>query len=367
MADAVRFLSNDDVAALLDVGELVETLEETYADLADGTALTGPKVSTHAPVEQPGAFHRLKTMGGAVPSLGVQGLRIDSDLLHWPTVDGSIQRRYITAADRDDLRVGPENGLVVVYDVETAEPLLIAPDGRMQRRRVGATSALAARHLAREDATAVGLLGSGWQAGAQLLALDHVRDLERVDVYSPTRAHREDFADRYDDRVAPDVRAVDTAEAAVAGKDVVHSATDSLTPTVDPDWLEPGVHVAAVKRQEVTAEAFDRADRVAMHTTEEVAGRTVFPDAAPQPDVGDAGRWWTDEAADHWERFVSLQDLCGGVVPGRESAEEATLFVNNVGIGVQFAVCGYLLNEAARAADAGHELPVDWFLQDVAG
>lgn len=367
MADAVRFLDNDDVAELLEMPALVDALGEVYADVARGEAVTAPVVTTYVPAGGGETFHRLKTMSGAAPRLGVQGVRIDSDLLRWPEKDGEIRREYVNAQAGSGLRVGAENGLVLTYDVETAEPLLLAPDGLMQRDRVGATSGLAADHLARADASTVGLLGSGWQAGGQLLALSAVRELERVDVYSPTREHREAFAAEWDGRLDATVRAVDDAEAAVAGKDVVDVATDSLSPVVEPDWLRPGVHVTCVKRHEVTPAAFDRADAVVVHSTEVVDGTKVVPPATPLPETGEAGRWWQNVGAAYWEDLRSLPELCAGSCPGRTSDDEATLFVNNLGLGIQFAVCGHLLFEAAEARDVGRELPIGWFLQSVAG
>lgn len=366
VADVVRFLDNDDVAELLEMPALISMLEAVYADMARGEAITGPVVTTHAPTAAADEFHRLKTMGGAIPRLGVQGLRIDSDRLRWPTVDGAVQREYVNRTNREELRVGAENGLVITYDIETGEPLLLAPDGRMQRRRVGATSALAADYLARDDASSVGILGSGWQAGGQLLALSVVRDLDRVDVYSPTREHRESFVTSIGARIDAEVRAVETAEAAVDGKDVVNAATDSLTPVIDPSWLEPGVHVSCVKRHEITPESFDAADVVVLHSTDEVDQTAVFPETPPRPATGESDRWWRDPDADFWADIHSLPELCAGAVPGRQADADSTVFVNNLGLGIQFAVCGSLLAEAAERAGAGHELPIDWFLQSVA-
>ena len=67
------------------------------------------------------------------------------------------------------------------------------PDGVVQRMRVASSSALAARYLAREDASTMALFGSGWQAGSHLPAMCAVRPIKRVNVFSPTKANLEAF------------------------------------------------------------------------------------------------------------------------------------------------------------------------------
>ena len=76
-------------------------------------------------------------------------------------------------------------GLVLLFSVENGEPLAILPDGVMQRMRVGAANGLGIKYLARDDAATVGILGSGWQAGAQLMAACAVRDIASIRCFSP--------------------------------------------------------------------------------------------------------------------------------------------------------------------------------------
>src|SRR5213075_543019 len=85
-------------------------------------------------------------------------------------------------------------GLVLLFSLENGSLLSILPDGIIQRLRVGASSALATRSMARPDARTVGLVGAGAQEDSQLLGLSAVRDLERVRVFSPTRERRQSFA-----------------------------------------------------------------------------------------------------------------------------------------------------------------------------
>ena len=128
-------------------------------------------------------------MDGVIPKLGVGAVRINSDIVTWPKRGNNIRREKVPAA--------PGNryvGLVLLFSTENGEPLAIFPDGVMQRMRVGAANGLGAKYLARKDAKTVGILGSGWQAGAQLMAVCAVRDIETIRCFSPNAANREAFS-----------------------------------------------------------------------------------------------------------------------------------------------------------------------------
>ena len=159
-------LSNADVEKLLTMRECIAVLEEAYVELAQGRGVSRTRSDSLTPTTRPDALYSLKSMDGVVPKLGVGAVRINSDIVTWPKQGNTMRRVKVPAA--------PNNryvGLVLLFSTETGEPLAILPDGVMQRMRVGATNGLGIKYLARQNATRVGLLGSGWQAGAQLMAV----------------------------------------------------------------------------------------------------------------------------------------------------------------------------------------------------
>src|SRR5581483_857504 len=191
-------------------------------------------------------------------------------------------------------------GLVLLFSTETGEPLAIFPDGYMQRMRVGAANGLGVKYLARQDARTVGLLGSGWQAGAQLMAVTAVRNIECIRCYSPNAEHRATFARATTETIGVDVTPVGSAEDAVKGADIVMCATNTIDNVFFERWLEPGMHLSSIKRPELEPAAIKRADRVVIHTH----------DAAPhragqgrrqglEPDEGDQLRHAAHAAATH--------------------------------------------------------------------
>ena len=128
------------------------------------------------------------------------------------------------------------------------------PDGVIQRMRVGATNGLGAKFLSRENAATVGMLGSGWQAAAQLLAITKVRNIKKITVFSPTKDNRIRFAREMEKLLETEVSEVDSAAEAVEKADVIMAATNALQPVIKKSYLRQGVHITCVRQSELDAE-----------------------------------------------------------------------------------------------------------------
>jgi ornithine cyclodeaminase len=113
-------------------------------------------------------------------------------------------------------------------------------------RRTGALGAVAVDLLARADAEVVGFVGTGVQAWTQLWAIQAVRHLREVRVFSRQPQGREAFAERAREELELPVQAASTPEQAVTGADVVVLATRSPSPVIDPAWIAAGTHVSTV-------------------------------------------------------------------------------------------------------------------------
>ena len=187
-------------------------------------------------------------------------MRINSDILTWPRTPDGVKRVKIPAAPGERYV-----GLVLLFDVATGEPLAIYPDGVVQRMRVAATCGLAAKYLARPDARVAGLIGTGWQAAGQAMAIAAVRPIERILCYSPDPGRRQAFAREMSERLGIEVTAVASARAAAQGVDVLMCATSSMRPVVAAEWIDPGTHVSSLKRLELDASVAAAADVVVTH------------------------------------------------------------------------------------------------------
>jgi alanine dehydrogenase len=343
-------LDNDDVRAVLSMRAAIDALEAAFRDYAAGRAVNRPRSHTYTDLGA-GRHYLFKTMDGSLQEAGVHALRLTSDLTVETGRNGDLRREKLPAAPGDRYV-----GLVLLFDVATLVPLAILHDGELQRTRVGATSALAARHLARRAARVAGVIGAGWQAAAQIAGLREVFDLEEVLVYAPTRDKLERFA------LEHGATPVDSAREAVAGADVVAVATNAHQPVLDAAWLEPGQHIGSLQGHELDQATLERADLVVVRSREE-ATYHFAPGHAPR---AAAARKRLDHISP--TRVVELGEVVTHAA-GRRSDDEITLFTGggtgaSSGLGIQFAAVGNVVYEAARAAGRGRELPTEWFTQN---
>lgn len=351
-------LSNADVEQVLTMRDCIDVMEQAYLELAAGCGVTRIRSDCFTPTRRADALYSLKSMDGVSPGLGVGAVRINSDIITWPKRGNNMRREKVPAA--------PNNryvGLVLLFSVETGEPLAILPDGVLQRMRVGAANGIAAKHLARANAEVVGIVGSGWQAGAQLMAVCAVRQVTKIRCFSPSAAHRQTFAAEMSGVLGVAVEPVAQPEDAVAGTDIVMCATNSIDHVLPARWISPGMHVSAIKRPEIETTAIKRAERVIVHWNDPspihvAAADVVIEEKAP-------GRGWQLAAEVDFEKLPTLPQLVAGQVAGRQSETDVTCFINNIGLGYQFAAVGALIYRKAKAVGLGHDLPTDWFTEDV--
>jgi len=243
---------------------------------------------------------------------------------------------------------GDAHFVLPLYDAESGRPLAVFDGAHLNPLKTGATGAVGVDALAREDASTVGLFGSGTQARGQLRATATVRDLDQVVVYSPTADHREAFAAEMNAELDATVAAVASPTAAVEGADIVITATQSSEPVFDGDRLEPGTHVTAMgqyhpERREVDARTVERA--------------TYVPDLRARIEQ-DAGAFIHAREAgtvDDEHVHAELGDIVAGAAEGRTSDEEITLF-DSGGTAIETVAAAHMLHEEAADRDLGESI-----------
>lgn len=352
-------LSNEDVTRLLTMPECIDGLETAYRELHAGRAVTRRRSDSITPTgARPDAVYGFKTMDGVVPGMGFSAVRLNSDIVTWPRIDGNLRRVKVPAAPNDRWV-----GLILLFSTNTGEPLAIMPDGVVQRMRVGATNGLGAKYMARKNARTVGILGSGWQAGSQLMAVCAVRDVQTIRCFSPNPAHRVAFAQTMTDALGVEVIPENNVEGAVGEVDIVLCASNTIEAIFFERWLRPGLHVSAIKMPEIEEAALNKADRVALHFGQQK------PDIVRARDLElpeqRAGQGWQANRGFDYDSCPRLPALIAGDAVGRASGDETTCFINDLGLGLQFATVAGIVWQKAKAAGAGHDLPTDWFTEDV--
>ena len=233
----------------------------------------------------------------------------------------------------------------------------------MQRMRVGATNGLGVKYLAREDARVVAVLGSGWQAGAQAMGVCAVRPIELIRCFSPNPASREAFAREWAPKLGVKVIAVDTPEAALAGADVAMCATNTIDNIFFERWLRPGLHLSSIKRPEIEVSAIKRCDVIVLHSNDATPVH-LFTKGVTIPEKSKNKGWMLAEGVD-FSTLPTLPQLIVGDAQGRTREDQITCFLNNIGLGYQFAACGAVAYRKARERGLGHDLPTDWFTETV--
>jgi len=344
----VLVLKNHQMEHLLPMTEEIAAIEQAFVELGQGKAMNAPRARLRTPWKEEGGQYYFNNIMGLVPGTKSMALRIDSSFSKEIHVDGSKRRVY----------PGDFIGLVMLFDMDTCEILALMDDHFISTMRVGATSAVASKFLAREDAKVMALLSSGEQAKTQLTAHACVRPLTQVKVYSPTQANREKFAEEMSAETGIEIVAVSSAEAAIRGSDIVTAATNTVDPVIQGKWLEPGMHLNSIvggdgflPRKELDDEAVMKANLIVVGYKPQ-----IFLDQ--QAEFHDRLERGLVKAEDLHE----LGELLNGKCRGRVDPKEITFFKNNTGMGIQFAATARKMYEKAKEKGIGAELPLELFM-----
>jgi alanine dehydrogenase len=359
----VLYLSNDDVASVLDMRTTLEALRAGYKDLARGDAAYVPRIDLFAPTGRPDDYYVWGSMTGACRATGVVAVRIKSDVTYWP--DEKTEEKYC-------IQPGTYCGIILLFSTRNGEPLAMLNDGYLQHMRVGGCAGLGTDVLARKDADVLGMIGSGGMARSYLQAIALVRSLKVVKVFSPTQANRERYATEMAEELGIQVIPVDSAEEAVRGSRIVATATDSLVPTFRAEWVDPGTHIVCVTRRELDRSIVQRVDLVyqlGIHTIPPAyhvpdmdwirSGVAAFVSGQPEE------RARIPRKGAEQGEYPHLVHITTGKEPGRTDPNQVTLFINTGTQGLQFAAVGGRVYQLARERGLGQRMPLEWFLQDI--
>jgi ornithine cyclodeaminase/alanine dehydrogenase-like protein (mu-crystallin family) len=229
---------------------------------------------------------------------------------------------------------------MVLFDAATGSPLAVMDAATLTAVRTGAASGAATDLLARPDAEAAAVFGAGVQGRTQLEAVCAVRTIRRARVFDVDAAAAGRFADEMAEHLGIAVEAAATPAEALAGAEVVCTATTASQPVFDDADLAPGVHLNAVgayqpPAREVPAETVCRARVV------------VDQRAAALEEAGDLVVPLRDGLITEDHIAAEVGEILAGRAAGRESPEQVTLF-KSVGVAVEDVA-------AAAAALAGAE------------
>lgn len=310
----VLLLKHEDVCASVTMADALAAMEDAFREEGEGGVLLPPRINMKA---------------------GKGWLRI-----------GPVSLEKSGWAGFKAMNLAPGHGVryqVHLYRSATGELLAIMDAQHLTTLRTGATSAVATRRLARSGPAVVALLGSGVEAHAQLEAMEALGVVKSARIFSPTPANRERLAAEFRRSHGMDVVAVDNAEAAVTGSDIVLAAVKSAQTVLYGEWLRPGMHVNSVgtarrDQREIDPVTFQRSAIIVVDSRDGVFGEAG--DAVAAKDVVKP------------EDVRELAELVTGKAPSRSSADQITLF-KSVGTGVQDIALAAKIYERAVARGLG--------------
>ena len=294
------------VTALLPMEEAVAVMRRAVVELAEGDAL----LPLRSMLVLPGGDRVLGLMPSYLGTSRALGVKV---VAAFPENFGS---------DYDT-----HQGVVLLFDTDRGLLRAIVDATSVTAIRTAAVSAVATDLLARPDAGDLALIGAGTQAHTHLQAMQAVRPLRRVRVYSVPAESAVAFADRESRLTGLRVEVAETARQAVAGADLVCTITTATEPVVLGDWLSPGAHVNAVGAYTPTTRELD---------TGAVARSRLYADSRESL-VNEAGEFLLargEGAIDDGHVVGELGEVLLGKAPGRSSPEEITLF-KSLGLAIE--------------------------------
>ena len=361
-------IDNTAQSGLISMTECVDVLERAFGAIDSGQAIYRPKTDVNVPNSKTNEYYRFGSMEGWFD--GIFAIRFMSEVMTFDRrPDGSWREGQYSVEPNKNCAV------VMLFSSENGEPLALLNDNWIQHMRVGGTAGLGTKLLAREDAETLCVIGSGGMAQTFLEGVCVVRSIKRVRVFSPSRENRRAYAALMSERLGIPVEAMDDAQTAMSGADIVATCTNSGTPVFEADWLEPGMHVVCVGTNEVPPGAVPRFD---------VSVRQGIHSMAPSGDserhrsgVGLSYAGFVAGSEEEMARipegggahidsssFPKYIDVVAGRAPGRTSEEQITFYYCHGNQGLQFASVGGVIYRNAIAAGVGTPMPLDWFVQD---
>jgi ornithine cyclodeaminase/alanine dehydrogenase-like protein (mu-crystallin family) len=311
------YLSNGDVADLASFADAIDVLDELFRGIADGRSKNSPRQRVAG---RSATFHVMAGLSGE-EFFGV--------------------KTYTTSQ-----RGAPM--VVLLFGADGSGLKAVVEGGALSALRTGAASGLSARYMAPQSTGAIGLIGTGGQAAAQIQGVVAALGPRPIRVYSRDPARRAQFSEFLRHDLGLDATAVDSPRSAAEDAGVVVTITNAATPALTSSDITPATHVIAAgnnqpNRAEIDAELVARCAVVAVDHL--VQAKTECGDLILAESQG----------AIVWDNVVDLADVVTGAVEGRHAQADITLFESQ-GIGAEDVAMAATLLRLARAKGRGREL-----------
>lgn len=320
MSQTAIWLEESDVASLVSLNDTIGALESSLRSVAVGEGLNIPKAL--------GSFDdgsSMHSLGSALPSRGYCGFK------NWINTKRGAKAVYM------------------LFDSNEGRLVAMMEANALGQLRTAAMTGVGTKWVAKTGASDMAVIGSGRQALMQVAAVNAVRPLKRLRVWSPTPEKRESFAAELAKRLPARIDVADTLESATDGAEIVTLITRARDPFLHSSVLAPGTHLNAVgailpTHAEFNQEVFERIGLIAVDDVNNA--RRGSRELIEYFDKG-AGKG-------EWERVKLIGDVIAGVQSLPESSD-ITLF-KSMGTGISDLSVAMLAYERAIARQLGQRI-----------
>jgi len=318
----VLYLSRSDVDRLsISIQEVIRVVEEAFREKAEGSAEVPPKPGIH-PRED--AF--IHAMPAYLPKMRSAGVK-------WVSGFPENPKRGIPYI----------SGLLILNDLETGVPICVMDCTWITAKRTGAATAVAAKHLAREDSKSLGILGCGVQGRSNLEALMVMcKNLEEVKAYDidgrNLQAYVKEMTSQHAVRVVP----VSSPRKAVEDCEIVVTAGPILKhpqPVIEKAWFKDGGFACPLDFDSYwQPEAMHVMDKFCTDDADQLSYYKRLGYFLSIPRV-----------------YADLAEIVGGKKSGRESPNERIMCMN-LGLAIEDMATAILVYEKAKSQGVGTTL-----------
>lgn len=317
-----------EIERLLDLGSCIAAVEDAFLGHAAGRSIPPGVLGAHVPG---GGFH-VKAAGLAAPRA-----RFAAKLnANFP---GNGVRYGLPTIQ----------GVVVLSDAECGFPLAVMDSATITVLRTAAATALAARHLARADASVATVCGCGAQSAAQLRALAFVRPLRAIHVHDLDAARARSFAERMARELGISVAMAPDLAAATRASDMIVTCTPSRRYFLSLDMVRPGTFIAAVGADSEEKQEIDPALMAASKVVADIRSQCAA--------IGDLHHAIAAGAMVEADVHAELADVLAGAKAGRETDDETAIF-DSTGTALQDVAAAIAVHDRATATGTG--IPVSF-------
>ena len=317
-------VNDSEVKQILSMKDSIRVMEESLESLAKGEVLLPLRPVMWLP-DKTGALAMMPSYSGNLSKMGVKIISV---------FPGNRSTPYDS-----------HQGAVLLFDSVYGQLLAMIDASSVTAIRTAAVSGVATKVLAREDASNLAILGSGVQASTHLESMLCCRNISRIRIWSRNKDHALEFATKESERHARSIEVFAEAKDAVRDADIICTTTSSRDPVLFGNWIAPGAHINAVGASVPSAREL---------STSAVAKSKLFVDRLESAlkEAGDFLIPKCENVIDDKHIVGEIGEVLLGIVPGRKSPEEITLF-KSVGIAIEDLAAAQFIYEQALKKGIG--------------